>query len=81
MRAEAIDSGKLYVRSAASPVWATCETKPLAIKTKVISPFGQRYLELVTKVDRLMPMLETLATDEVIEVAQLDLQSAWPRSR
>jgi hypothetical protein len=26
------------------------------------------------KVDRLMPMLETLAIDEVIEVAQLDLQ-------
>jgi hypothetical protein len=40
----------------------------------VISPFGRRYLELMTKVDQLMPMLETLAIDEVIEVAQLDLQ-------
>src|SRR6266478_892834 len=38
------------------------------------SPFGRRYLELMTKVDQLMPMLETLAIDEVIEVAQLDLQ-------
>jgi hypothetical protein len=34
----------------------------------------RRYLELMTKVDQLMPMLETLAIDEVIEVAQLDLQ-------
>src|SRR5439155_10958202 len=33
-------------------------------------------LELITKVDQLMPMLETLAIDEVIEVAQLDLQKA-----
>ena len=40
----------------------------------MISPFGRRYLELMTKVDQLMPMLETLAIDEVIEVAQLDLQ-------
>src|SRR5258706_6991186 len=76
MRAEAIDSGKLYARSAASPVWATCETEPLAIETKVISSFGRRYLELMTKVDQLMPMLETLAIDDVIEVAQLDQQKA-----
>jgi hypothetical protein len=42
----------------------------------VISPFGRRYLELMTKVDQMMPMLETLAIDDVIEVAQLDLQKA-----
>ena len=42
----------------------------------MISSFGRRYLELMTKVDQLMPMLETLAIDEVIEVAQLDLQKA-----
>ena len=30
----------------------------------------------MTKVDQLMPMLETLAIDDVIEVAQLDLQKA-----
>ena len=43
---------------------------------KVISSFGRRYLELMTKVDRLMPMLETLAIDDVIEVSRLDLQKA-----
>ena len=42
----------------------------------MISSFGRRYLELMTKVDQLMPMLETLAIDDVIEVAQLDLQKA-----
>ncbi len=30
----------------------------------------------MARVDQLMPMLETLAIDEVIEVAQLDLQKA-----
>jgi hypothetical protein len=54
---------------------ATYDTEPLAIEVKVISAFGRRYLELMTKVDQLMPMLETLAIDEVIEVAQLDLQN------
>ena len=42
----------------------------------MISSFGRRYLALMARVDQLMPMLETLAIDEVIEVAQLDLQKA-----
>ena len=33
----------------------------------MISPSGGPYLELMTKVDQLMAMLETLAIDEVIE--------------
>jgi len=37
------------------------------IEAKVISPSGGPYLELMTKVDQLMAMLETLAIDEVIE--------------
>ena len=55
---------------------ATYDTEPLVIEVKVISAFGRRYLELMTKVDRLMPMLETLSIDEVIEVRQLDLRKA-----
>jgi hypothetical protein len=42
----------------------------------VISAFARRYLGLMTKVDQLMPMLETLAIDEVIEFAQLSLQKS-----
>src|SRR6266496_2573821 len=65
---------KLYARCMESPRLATYDTEPLAIEAKVILSFGRRYLELMAKVDELMPMLETLAIDEVIEVAQLDLQ-------
>lgn len=73
---EAIDSAEALCKVHGISRLATYDTEPLAIEAKVISPFGRRYLELMTKVDQLMPMLETLAIDEVIEVAQLDLQKA-----
>src|SRR5436309_4601574 len=71
---EAIDAAEALCKVHGITRLATYDTEPLAIEAKVISPFGRRYLELMTKVDQLMPMLETLAIDEVIEVAQLDLQ-------
>jgi ribosomal protein L10 len=73
---EAIDSAEALCKVHGITRLATYDTEPLAIEAKVISSFGRRYLELMTKVDQLMPMLETLAIDEVIEVAQLDLQKA-----
>lgn len=73
---EAIDSAEALCKTHGITRLATYDTEPLAIEVKVISSFGRRYLELMTKVDRLMPMLETLAIDDVIEVAQLDLQKA-----
>lgn len=55
---------------------ASYDAEPLAIEAKVISKFGRRYLELMGKVDQLMPMLETLAIDEVIELRELALRKA-----
>lgn len=51
---------------------ASYDTAPLTLEVKVISRFGRRYLELLCKVDQLMPMLETLAIDEVIALRELD---------
>ncbi len=73
---DAIDSAEALCKTHGITRLATYDTEPLAIEVKVISSFGRRYLELMTKVDQLMPMLETLAIDDVIEVAQLDLQKA-----
>lgn len=73
---EAIDSAEALCKAHGITRLATYDTEPLAIEAKVISSFGRRYLELMTKVDQLMPMLETLAIDDVIDVAQLDLQKA-----
>ena len=73
---EAIDGAEALCKTHGITRLATYDTEPLAIEAKVISSFGRRYLELMTKVDQLMPMLETLAIDDVIQVAQLDLQKA-----
>ena len=73
---EAIDSAEALCKIHGITRLATYDTEPLTIEVKVISSFGRRYLELMTKVDCLMPMLETLAIDDVIEVSRLDLQKA-----
>ncbi len=73
---EAIDGAEALCKNHGVTYLATYDTEPLAIEAKVISPFERRYLELMTKVDRLMPMLEPLSIDDVIEVAQLDLGKA-----
>ena len=73
---ETIDSAEALCKNHGITRLATYDTEPLALEAKVISSFGRRYLELMAKVDRLMPMLETLAIDDVIEVGRLDLQKA-----
>ena len=50
---------------------ASYDIEPLAIEAKVFSMFGRRLLELISKVDQLMPMLETLCIDEVISTSEL----------
>ena len=76
MRDEAINSAEALCKVHGITRLAIYDAEPLAIEVKVISSFGRRYLELMTKVDQLMPMLKTLTIDDVIEVAQLDLQKA-----
>jgi len=73
---EAIDGAEALCKTHGITRLATYDTEPLALEVKVMSPFARRYLELMTNVDRLMPMLETLAIDEVIEISQLDLRKA-----
>lgn len=53
---------------------ATYDTQSLTLEAHVLSRFGRRYLALICKVDQLMPMLETLEIDEVIDAKQVDLQ-------
>ena len=57
---EAIDGAEALCKIHGITHLATYDTEPLAIEAKVISPFGRRYLELMTKVDRLMPMLRSV---------------------
>ncbi len=50
---------------------ASYDIEPLAVEAKVFSMFGRRLLELISKVDQLMPMLETLCIDEALSTSQL----------
>ncbi|SFU61360.1 DUF1845 domain-containing protein [Pseudoduganella namucuonensis] len=55
---------------------ATYDVEPLAFEAKVFSMLDRRLLELIEKVDQLMPMLETLCIDEVITPSQLIIEKS-----
>lgn len=50
---------------------ATYDVEPLRFEAKVFSMLDRRLLELIEKVDQLMPMLETLCIDEAVTPSQL----------
>ncbi|MES2260657.1 MAG: hypothetical protein V4724_19235 [Pseudomonadota bacterium] len=55
---------------------ATYDVEPLVFDTKVFSMLDRRMLELIEKVDQLMPMLETLCIDEVLTPSQLLIEKS-----
>lgn len=55
---------------------ATYDVEPLIIDARVHSKFGRRYLELITKVDQLMQILETLVIDEVMSNSEMAARKA-----
>lgn len=55
---------------------ATYDVEPLLFETKVFSMLDRRLLELIEKVDQLMPMLETLCIDEAITPSQLVIEKS-----
>jgi hypothetical protein len=55
---------------------AEYDITPLGVTVRVISSYGRRYLDLMSKVDQLMPMLDTLAICGVISQGQLNLRKA-----
>lgn len=71
---EAIRGAELLFQAHGITSPATYDSAPLAMEVPVISPLSRRYLELILKVDQLLPLLETLAIDEVIKPRELDLR-------
>jgi len=55
---------------------ATYDTQALEIEVGIISSTGRRYLDLIGKLDQLMPLLQTLEIHEVITTQALDIQRA-----
>ena len=55
---------------------ATYDVEPLRFEAKVFSMLDRRLLELIEKVDQIMPMLETLCIDEAMTPSQLIIEKS-----
>jgi hypothetical protein len=53
---------------------AEYDAQPMNLIVRVVSRYGRRYLELLMKVDQLMPLLENLAINDVITPRELDIR-------
>jgi len=72
----AIDEAEALFKANGIASAATYDAKPLEIEVGIISSTGRRYLELIAKLDQLMPLLQTLEIHEVINTQTLDQERA-----
>lgn len=63
---EAIDQAEALLKHHNIETLASYDTVPLAEQIGITSSFGRRYFDLMHKLDMIMPMMETLAIEEVI---------------
>lgn len=73
---EAIDAAEALFKAHGITSVATYDTVPLAVEVGVLSSFGRRYLEVLGKLDQLMPLLQTLEIHEIITAQAVDVQRA-----
>jgi hypothetical protein len=73
---QAIDQAEALFKAHAITSVATYDTVPLDVDVHVLSSIGRRYLEVLGKLDQLMPLLQTLEIHEVITTQAVDIQRA-----
>lgn len=73
---QAIDQAEALFKAHAITSVATYDTVPLDVDVHVLSSIGRRYLEVLGKLDQLMPLLQTLEIHEVITTQSVDIQRA-----
>lgn len=73
---KAIDGAEALFKAHGITTAATYDTQPLDIEVSVLSSAGRRYLELIAKLDQLMPLLQTLEIHEIITTREVDKQRA-----
>jgi hypothetical protein len=72
----AIDGAEALFKAHGITCTATYDTVPLDIDVHVLSSIGRRFLEVLGKLDQLMPLLQTLEIHEVITTQAVDIQRA-----
>src|SRR5574338_290178 len=73
---QAIDGAEALFKAHGITRVATYDTMPLDVEVHVLSSIGRRYLEVLGKLDQLMPLLQTLEIHEVITTQAVDIQRA-----
>lgn len=73
---QAIDGAEALFKAHGITSTATYDTVPLDIDVHVLSSIGRRYLEVLGKLDQLMPLLQTLEIHEVLSTQEVDIQRA-----
>lgn len=73
---DAIDEAEALFKAQAITDAASYDTLPLEVEVGVLSANGRRYLEVLGKLDQLMPLLQTLEIHEVLSPAAVDKQRA-----
>lgn len=73
---QAIDGAEALFKMHGINSVATYDTVPLAVEVSVMSSTGRRFLEVLGKLDQLMPLLQTLEIHEVLSAEEVDEQRA-----
>ena len=73
---ETIDAAEAQFKAQGITGLASYDALPLEVDVHVLSSTGRRYLELLVKLDQLMPMLHTLEIHEVLSIEEVDQQRA-----
>ena len=73
---KAIDGAEALFKAHGITAQATYDTVPMDIEVHVLSSISRRFLELLGKLDQLMPLLQTLEIHEVITAQAVDMQRA-----
>ena len=71
---DALDGAEALFQAHGITTAASYDTQALEIDVPVISSLGRRYLEVIGKLDQLMPLLQTLEIHEVVTSKAIDIQ-------
>ena len=72
----AIDGAEALFQTNGITSTATYDTVPMELDVGVLSSSSRRYLEILGKLDQLMPLLQTLEIHEVITTQAVDIERA-----
>lgn len=73
---EAIDGAEALFKAHGITSLASYDTVPLDVDVHVLSSISRRFLEVLVKLDQLMPLLQTLEIHEVVSAQAVDTQRA-----